>query len=57
MISLRTKLNESEAIFFSRVILYNFSHFCSFMVVWGFRVGFIGLVFSVDGVLGLRLSI
>ena len=44
--------------FFPRVILYNFSHFCSFMVwIWGFKVGVLDWVvavgFSVDGVWGL----
>ena len=30
------------AIFFPRVILYTFSHFCSFSVVWGLGLGYWG---------------
>ena len=34
----------SDIDFFSRVTLYNFSYFCSFMVIWGLilRLGFWG---------------
>ena len=57
MISLRTKLNESKAIIFPTVILYIFLIFAHLWWFGGFELGAFGLVFSVDGVLGLRLSI
>ena len=43
--------------FFPGLFFILFSHFCSFMVVWGFGVvvldGLLGLGFSADGVLAL----
>ena len=39
---------------FSQGYSLHFSHFCSFLVVWGLGswIGFLGLGFSVDGVKG-----
>ena len=47
----------NQAIFFPRVILYNFFLIFSFIMVWGFGVRVLvwvlGLDFPVDGVCGL----
>ena len=44
-----------DAIFFPGLCLILFSHFCSFMVVWGFGawIGFEGIGLSVDWAFGL----